>query len=396
MYYELLPIPQTPMESALNAPEIQFESIRQEIERLCHYRSIVAGFFDGKSSAQEQMDMIKREFSDSPEVMNALGKAALHCMNEYPKSKGHLADTTGFTWEVFMGRDVIGLSNILYGPISNYVRNLESKVGQEIASILLSDLDFNGISKLANQFIGRDDLEKPFADHRWNWHRVLPVDINGRNYEVTLVISPDSGMRTSFLLNNGEMGHPKNSATVDLKPLSHQMETATPIDEFKQTLVSIGLGSALSFIKQQQRLNKIRSGEAYPTIDVLGTTLQLLTKAPLTDREAYPDPMAAYALSLELENLTFENSGINAMEYAACSPGMTMETLQTLPHKPAEFVYYTMLGFVNLLKHVLLESNGNSGTLRSKLLNPKQSKVDEPTFDARAQYKEAAGIAIQD
>ena len=84
------------------------------------------------------------------------------------------------------------------------------------------------------------------------------------------------------------------------------------------------------------------------------------------------------------------------MEYAACSPGMTMETLQTLPHKPAEFVYYTMLGFVNLLKHVLLESNGNSGTLRSKLLNPKQSKVDEPTFDARAQYKEAAGIAIQD
>lgn len=363
--------------------EIPFEYVQTELELLYRYRGLKERFLKLFKSG-EMLALVRDNFQDSPAVMAAYSGAMAVAQERLVEQQSRYP-TCGITWEKVMEDHVPKLSEVLYGPIADYVRSLEDRTSSELAQLFLSDTDFAGLRTLTKSFTEREDLIKPFPGNRWNWHRVFPTQINGTDYEATVVVSPDSGMCMNFMIENFHSGQ-KRSATVDLNTSSPD-DKKTPIENLRHGLVQIGLGSVVEFLSRLQGQRQVMSGEAYPTIDVFSTALKLNAGIPLSEKEAYPDPMAAYALALEMDDMQLFNSRLNAMEYAACSPRMDSDTLRDLPNKPAEFVYHVIHGLLNLYKHMLMEANGNRGNLRAMSIGGESTEDGGETFDAKSYYQ---------
>ena len=345
-----------------NAPVIS------EIEELLKLEALIDQF----SYAKSEFIFTKTPvlFGHIPAVMQAYAEAQAafeqRCARGLPyvhhiKDKDELAHVTH---AYFLKETISGVWEPVDRAIREYFRQKVPQVSASIGRIAIQKIEIDGIDSLGQRFAKRDDLTKPFPDHRWNWHRTFPTALNGENFEATLVVSPDSGWKISFILKHPTRGK-KESGVIQTKTSAHSYLGLNAEDALFHELYEWASGSVKGFYEMQEEIRRIHSGEKFGEMNVFITGLKLMA-GERVNKENFDDPIAAYALGLDMFKIQSYNSGLNALEYASAA-GLSTEELEKVIAKPAEFIFYVMRGIIRLFLHILMEANGEPGILSAKI-----------------------------
>lgn len=248
--------------------------------------------------------------------------------------------------------------------VSNAIRRVrndeERKMALEFVGFGGEEAEMSYIQKMGRQFVERTDLTKPFKDSPCipyaNWHRSFDLKIGETSYKCTLVVSNINGKKCSFILERANKPE-KNSCVIELSPhgdMHREHDGNSEQAEMLMTFFKIARSSVREFREMSENIKNIHSGKKYGKMDVFGTAINLVLRS-YGEEDVFneaDDPLAVYALSLDMGQIAFFNGGLNALEYAALSVSDENE-LQNIQKDEATFIYHAMRGLIILFKKVL-------------------------------------------
>jgi hypothetical protein len=363
----------------LQTPELQQETIIHEIEGLMGLKGLIAKFRYG--TCKFILDETPKLFGHVPEIMEAYEKAqAAYEQLACRRSFTYKSETDPWTGETIHREYRRGETDHAYWltqmhttvwepvekAIYEHFRQKLYPMGVEIAKLAIQPEEIMGLNALLKKFAEREDLDKPYPtadmDRRWNWNRTFGTRLNGQDFEGRMEVSPDSGWKMSFTLMHPENGN-KSSGILQLENRQNNSYIGVPAEDgLLSDIYECAESSVRRFYKMREQQQALHSGETYGDMNVFITGAMLGMGAKFS--EAYPeDPVAAYALSLDMSMIQSYNRGLSAPEYAAASD-ITPEELEQIINDPPTFVYHVMRGIIRLFQHMLMEANDEPGILQ--------------------------------